>query len=94
MRLWWCLWWSKAKCTFGGSQELGGRFCVGALGRNLASVAEKMFPSFIWFIKKFYKCSTFNTICTDNAENYCITFQHRKCSFLSTSTGITALVTT
>jgi hypothetical protein len=28
---------------FGGSLESGGRFCIGAFGRNLVSVAMKMF---------------------------------------------------
>jgi hypothetical protein len=30
--------------AFGGSLESGGRFRVGAFGRNLASVTVKMFP--------------------------------------------------
>jgi hypothetical protein len=37
------VWWSL------GSLESGGRFCVGAFGRNLASVAVKMFSHFIYF---------------------------------------------
>jgi hypothetical protein len=34
----------------GESLESGGRFCVGAFGRNLASVAVKMFPHLIYFL--------------------------------------------
>jgi hypothetical protein len=35
--------------VFGGSLESGGRFCVGAFDRNLASVAVKMFSHLIDF---------------------------------------------
>jgi hypothetical protein len=35
--------------AFGWSLESGGRFCVGAFGRNLASVAVKMFSHLIQF---------------------------------------------
>jgi hypothetical protein len=52
----------KCKRGYGGahggvwlSLESGGRFCIGAFGRNLASVAVKMFSHLIYFIKKFYK---------------------------------------
>jgi hypothetical protein len=31
----------------------------------------------IYFIKKFYKCRIFNTICRDNAGINCITVQHK-----------------
>jgi hypothetical protein len=48
--------------AFGGSLESGCRFCVGAFGRNLASVAVKMFSHLIYFIKTFYKFLTFNAI--------------------------------
>jgi hypothetical protein len=34
------IWWSL---------ELGGQFCVGAFGRNLASVTVKMFSHLIYF---------------------------------------------
>jgi hypothetical protein len=47
--------WGLAESAFGGSLESGGRFCVGAFGRNLASVAKKMFSYLIYFIKAFYK---------------------------------------
>jgi hypothetical protein len=43
-----------AESAFGGSLESGGRFCVGAFGRNLASVAVKIFSHLIYLIKKFY----------------------------------------
>jgi hypothetical protein len=50
--------------VFGGSVESssGGRFCVGAFGRNLASAAVKMFSHLFSFIKKFYKFCSFNAI--------------------------------
>jgi hypothetical protein len=35
-------------------RESGGRFCVGAFGKNLTSVAVKMFSRLIYFIKTFY----------------------------------------
>jgi hypothetical protein len=53
--------------SFGGSLDSDGRFCVGAFGRYLASVAVKMFSRLIYFTKTFYKCYTFNTLCKDNA---------------------------
>jgi hypothetical protein len=61
--------------VFGGILESGGRFCVRAFGRNMASVAVKMFSHLIQFIKKFYKFSIFNAICKDNAAINCITVQ-------------------
>jgi hypothetical protein len=57
-----------------------GRFCVGAFGRTLASVAVKMILNLIYFTKKFYKC-TFNAICKENAAKKCITVQDKKGSF-------------
>jgi hypothetical protein len=78
--------------AFGGSVESGGRFCVGAFGRNLASVAVKMFSHLNFFIKKFYKLCTFNAICKDNAAINCITVQHKNISHLSTSKGHTLLL--
>jgi hypothetical protein len=68
--------------------ESGTRFCVGAFGRNLVSVAVKMFSHLIYFIKKFCKC-TFNAICKDNTAINRIIVQHRKGSFPSTLTGHT-----
>jgi hypothetical protein len=61
------------------NMESGGLFCVGAFGRNLASVAVKMFSHLIYFLKKFYKCCTFNAICRDNAATNC---SNRRCSVL------------
>jgi hypothetical protein len=52
-----------AVSAFGGSLESGGQFCVRAFGRNLASVAMKMFSRLIYFIKKLYKLCTFSAIC-------------------------------
>jgi hypothetical protein len=45
---------------------------------NLTSVTMKMFSHLICFIKKFYKCCTFNVISKDNATIHYITIQHRK----------------
>jgi hypothetical protein len=63
------------------SLALGGRFCFVAFGRNLASVAVKMFSHLIYFIKTFYKFCTFNAISKDNAIVNCINIQHKKGSF-------------
>jgi hypothetical protein len=43
-----------AESASGGILESGGRFYVTALGRNLASVAMKIFSFLIYFIQKFY----------------------------------------
>jgi hypothetical protein len=48
----WRLWWGLAESAFGGSMDLGSRFCVGAFGRNLVSVAVISFDTLIYFIKK------------------------------------------
>jgi hypothetical protein len=56
------------KYAFAVSLASGGRFCVAAFGRNLASVAVKMFSHLIWFIQKFYKFCTFCAISKDNVE--------------------------
>jgi hypothetical protein len=71
--LWWRLWRGLAEAAFSGSLEKGGRFCVGAFGRNLASVTMKMFSHLIYFIKKFYKFCTFNASFKHNAAINCIT---------------------
>jgi hypothetical protein len=42
-RLLWRLWWHLAASGFGGSLESVGQFDIVAFGRNLASVAVKMF---------------------------------------------------
>jgi hypothetical protein len=73
MSLWWRLWWGLTESAFSGSLESGGRFRVGAFGRNLTSVAVKMFSHLINFLNKLYKCCrpTFIAICKDNtAINY------------------------
>jgi hypothetical protein len=70
----------KCKRGCGGvwrSLESGGRFYVGAFGRNLASVAVKIF-TFDVLVKKHYKCCDFNAICKDNVAINCITVQHKK----------------
>jgi hypothetical protein len=38
-----------------------------AFGRNLASVAVKMFSHLTYFMKKLYKFCAFNAMCKDNA---------------------------
>jgi hypothetical protein len=65
--LWWRLWWGLAESALDGSLESGGRFCVGAFGRNLAPVAVKMFS-----------LCTLNAISKDNAAINCITVQNKK----------------
>jgi hypothetical protein len=62
-----------AESAFGGSLESSGRFCVGAFGLNLASVAVKMFSH---LIKEFYQFCTFNAIFKDNPAINRITVQH------------------
>jgi hypothetical protein len=64
--------------AFGGSLESGGWFCVGAFGRNLASVAMKILSHFIYLKKAFYKFFIFNAISKDNAAINCITVLHKK----------------
>jgi hypothetical protein len=59
---------SLTESAFGGSLESCGRFCVGAFGRNLASVDLKMFSHFIYFVKKFYNFCASSAICKDNAH--------------------------
>jgi hypothetical protein len=80
-------------CAYGGvwrSLESGGRFCVGAFGRSLASVAVKMFSHLIYFIKKFYK------FCTLRFERQCCSklyyWKHKKGLYPSTLMGYTTLV--
>jgi hypothetical protein len=82
------VWWNLPLAGVG-ILESGGRFSVGAFGRNLASVAVKMFSHIIYSRKKFYKFFTFNSICKDNAAINCIIFQHKKVSFPSILTGHT-----
>jgi hypothetical protein len=78
--------------AFGGSLESDCRFCVDAFGRNLTSVAVKMFSNLIYCIKKCYTFCTFNDTCKDNSAIDFIVVRHKKASFPSTSTGSTALV--
>jgi hypothetical protein len=59
------------------SLETDDRFCVGAFGRNLASVAVEMFSHFIYFVNKSYEVCAFNAICKDIAAINCITVQHK-----------------
>jgi hypothetical protein len=53
---------------FAGARRRRGRFCVGAFGRNPASVTVKMFSYLIYFVKRYiYKFYIFNAICKNNA---------------------------
>jgi hypothetical protein len=63
--------------VFGWSLQSGGRFCVGAFGRNLASVAVKMFSHLICFLKKFYRLCTFRAFYKYNASLNCTTVQQK-----------------
>jgi hypothetical protein len=63
--------------VLGRSPETGGRFCVGAFGRNPASVAVQTFSPLIFFIKKLDECCTFNAICKANAAINRSTLQHK-----------------
>jgi hypothetical protein len=64
-----------AESAFGGSLESQGRFCVGAFGSYLPSVAVKMFSHSINVIQNCKFC-TFKAICKDNAA--ITTVQHKK----------------
>jgi hypothetical protein len=86
-RLWWRLWWGLAESAFGGSLESGGRFCVDAFGRNLASVAVKMFSHLIKFLRNLT-----NFVLSIRVAINCITVQHKIGFFPSTLTDHTALV--
>jgi hypothetical protein len=68
------------------------QLCVGTFGRNLSSVAVKMFSHLILFTKKFYKFCTFNVIFKDNTAINCITVQHKEGSFLSTMTTMLVIL--
>jgi hypothetical protein len=54
------------------------RFCEGAFGMNLVSVAVNMFSHLIYFIKIFYTFCTSNAICKDNVAINCSAVQHKK----------------
>jgi hypothetical protein len=51
--------------------------CVGAFGRNLASVAVKMFSLLIYFID-FFMNFVLSMCCKDNVAINCITGGHKK----------------
>jgi hypothetical protein len=65
--------WRLTECAFCGSLESGGRFCVGAFGKNLASVAVKMFLHLIYLSRKFFNC----VLSMRLAALHCITVQHK-----------------
>jgi hypothetical protein len=48
--------------------ESDGRLYIGAFDRKVTSAVMEMGLNLIYFMKKFYKCYTFNAICKDNAE--------------------------
>jgi hypothetical protein len=73
-RLWWHLWWSLAEPAFGWSLQSGGRFRVGAFGRNLASVAMKMFSRVIRFVNRFYEFCIFNAVLKYSAAINCVIY--------------------
>jgi hypothetical protein len=55
------------------SLESCDRFCVGAVGRNVASVALELFLHLVYVIQTFYKCCIFNSICKCcNKLCYCV----------------------
>jgi hypothetical protein len=75
------LWWDLAESAFGASPESGDRFCVGAFSSRHEDV---------FYVNLRYK--NVSAICKDNASiNFC-TVQHRKGSFLSTSTSHATLI--
>jgi hypothetical protein len=77
-RLWWSLWSSLAKSEFVGSLESGCRFCVGAFGRNLASVTLKTFSHLSYFTKKCYEFCVFGAVCKGNIAINRTTVHHKK----------------
>jgi hypothetical protein len=53
------------------SMESGGRYFVGSLGRNMASIAVNMFSHLTRFSKTFHKFSTSDVISkNDTAMNW------------------------
>jgi hypothetical protein len=58
--------WQSLRLAGVWSQAVG-RFCVSAFGKNLVSVAVKMFSHLTYFKNKFYKFCTINAICKDDA---------------------------
>jgi hypothetical protein len=57
--------------------ESGGRSCVSALDRTLASVAVKMFSSLSYFLRNCIQLFTFSAIIKDCAEIKYITGQYK-----------------
>jgi hypothetical protein len=55
-----------------GAWSRAGQFCVGAFGRNLTSVAVKMFSHLICFIKDFFIRAVLSDL------NYYVTVKHEK----------------
>jgi hypothetical protein len=51
-----------------------GQFCIGAFGRNMASVALKLFTRLIYVISKCYRY-TLNALCKVKAAVNCMTLQ-------------------
>jgi hypothetical protein len=58
--------------AFDGILEAGDRVCVGAFGRNLASVAVKTFPHLISFIKTSYTFVASEAFSKDDITINCI----------------------
>lgn len=63
------------------------RFCVGAFGISIED-----FSHLVYFIKKFYKRCTFNTVFKGNAGINYTSVRHKSGSFRSNLTGQTTLV--
>jgi hypothetical protein len=58
--------------------ELRDRFCVGKLGRNLASVDVKILSHLHYVIKKCYNFFASHAVCKYNATMNCVTVLHKK----------------
>jgi hypothetical protein len=91
----------RKKCKWGYSStygrvwqslESGSWFCVGLFGRNLASVAMKMFSHSIYFIKTLYKSCTFNAICKENAAINHVIVLHKNVNSCKLLVGHTMLL--
>jgi hypothetical protein len=73
----WLRQWTLAVSQLGWSPESGGRFCVGAFGRDLTSVAVTIFFTFKLCYREFHKFCNFNAIFTDKAAINCFTVQQK-----------------
>jgi hypothetical protein len=74
----WHLWCGFTEFVLGKSLESGGRFCFGAFGKNLASVALNKYERLICIVNRFCRLCSPNAIYKDNAPIVCITVQNIK----------------